>query len=755
MERKTVRSGWVKLRIGFKLKELTSSLFFRMLVSFMIVISLLVAFILYSVVFYRGNMKEQVIEHNTLSLQKTTEKYESLIATIHSSVLTLSLDLHGTPGQEVDYSNALANIQKIQLLVSNKALYLENVLLVDKDSGFTIERSRGADTEVMFERYYNSPAYDAAFWIGLHDESSTFRVLPEAPFAEVDVIGRSDERRLLPIVVKNNRLPGIYLLAMASSDRIYADLGQTSNEGFFILNERRELLYASDKSAPDTSLAFDAPSGYVLKDGVYTFYRTGPSGLTYMRVVPDTMISSQIRWNYLFVLLLVLTVAISVVVSFLLSVRLNKPVKRIIEAIHKWNAPLPWESGIKEFNIIHDKISNILQTSRDIRHDMSKKESLLRYYAYSNVLKKIRHHDGDHAELIPADRPFTLLLVQVNYKPTLHRLNVEEDRATSFIREYVHQIIGQSFTDAVTFQMEKDQILSIVFTDANDPNIAAAMEQIQNMLAAEKDYCFLTITASGDTDDWNEAYRIGLERLGTRTFGDDTQIVTSAGHSEDEIEISQAQEEELDANLYAGNDEIVLQLVRRMLGRMGKRRQSASSVRRFAESVLIRTQRSLHQRHIDPAPVREALEELRSCHTYERLDEILSAAIRQAAHLVREMKDKRDYIIHFVYDYLEKNYASDITLDSIADKLDISRSYLSRYFKEKTGDYFVDYVNSVRIDKAKNLLLQPDIRIQDAAQLVGYQNANSFNRMFKKFTGLTPSEFRKQKLQSHLDVGDE
>jgi two-component system response regulator YesN len=121
--------------------------------------------------------------------------------------------------------------------------------------------------------------------------------------------------------------------------------------------------------------------------------------------------------------------------------------------------------------------------------------------------------------------------------------------------------------------------------------------------------------------------------------------------------------------------------------------------------------------------------------------------IQHSSILIKEIKEKKDHIIQFVYDYLENNYDKDITLDVVADKLNISRSYLSSYFKEKTGTNFVDYVNSVRIDKAKKLLLNPDIRIQDAAQFVGYQNINSFNRMFKKFTGFTPSEFRKNELR--------
>jgi AraC-like DNA-binding protein len=736
------------MRSGFKLKEFTSSLFIRLLVSFMLVIALLVAFIWYSVVFYRGNMMEQVIQHNTLSLQKTTENYENLISTIQSSVLTMSLDLLEAPGRDVDYTVELANMQKIQLLLSNRSLYLENVLLVNKTSGFTIEESRGADTDVMFTRFFNSPDYNVDFWKGQHEQPYAFRVFPESAFAEEDAIGREGERKLLPIVVKNNRMPNHYLLAMADTGKIYAELGQTSNNRFYILNERGERLYAADGSRTAPPTRFEHASGYRFEDGVYYFYRRGASGLTYMQLVPDTTIASQIRWNYLFVLLLILTIAISVIVSFLLSVRLNQPVKRMIDAIQKRNTTMPWESGIKEFNIIHDKISDILQTSRDIRRDMSEKESLLRYYAYSNMLKNIRHQDGAHASLIPADRPFALLLVQVDYKRALQRLAVEEERATSFIREYIHRIVAQTFPDAVTFQIEKEQILSVVFATANDPNIVIAMDRIRIMLETEKDYCFLTITASGDTIDWNAAYRTGLERLGGRTYGDDTQIVAGNGHAAEDIELSQTREEELDAHLFAGNDELALQLVRRSLVRMKKRRQSARSVRRFAEAVALKTQRSLQQRHIDPLPAREAMEALQRCYTYEELDEILSVLIRSASQLVREVRDKRDYIIHFVYDYLENHYAADISLDSIADKLDISRSYLSRYFKEKTGEYFVDYVNSVRIDKAKQLLVQPDIRIQEAALLVGYQNANSFNRMFKKFTGLTPSEFRKNELQA-------
>ncbi|MDF2669335.1 MAG: hypothetical protein K0R67_1641 [Paenibacillus sp.] len=733
----------------FTFKEKTSSLFIRLLVSFLIIIALLVSFILFSVVFYRGSIKAELIKYNTLNLKNTTDNYENLIAMIHSSVLTFSLDpeLQKVQGQSIDYVNAVSTMQKLQMFLSNRLLYLENLMLMYKDTGFALERSRGADISTMYDRYYNSADYSASFWNDQFVQPYKFHVLPASSFGEQDYRGRSGDRTLIPIVVKNDQIPNFYLIAMANADLMYAELHHSINDNFYILNARNQQIFTSSSSQQVTLPLFEGNSGYVKQDGVYYFYMKGASGFIYINMIPDTTISSQVRWNFSFVLLLILTIAISVVASFLLSVRLNTPVKRIIDSIQKWNTPLPWESGIKEFNIIHDKISDILKTSRDIHQDMSEKESLLRYYAYSNVLKKIRHQNGDSSTWIPSDRPFVLLLFQVNYKSMLHRLEVDEERATSFIREYVNRIISETYSDSLTFQMENDQILSIVFTEMADPNIKLTLEQINHVLEAEREYCFLTITASGGTEDWNEAYQKGLEQLKMRKFDDETQIIMDNEKQDEEIRLSQAQEEELDANLYSGNDTVVLQLVRRVLGRMRKRNESAQSVLQFIESIALRTQKNLQQRSIDHTFVRHTLIELQKCHTYEEADALLASMIQSSSLLIREIKDKRDHIIHFVYEYLEEHYDKDITLDAVADKLNISRSYLSTYFKEKTGNYFVDYVNSVRINKAKKLLLKPDIRIQDAAQFVGYQNINSFNRMFKKFTGFTPSEFRKNEMR--------
>ncbi|WP_127579333.1 helix-turn-helix domain-containing protein [Paenibacillus koleovorans] len=734
------------------LKDRTSSLFIRLLVSFLVVISLLVAFILFSVMYYRGDIKEELIKYNTLNLKNTTDSYESLFELIHNSILTFSLqpNLKSVEGDGIDYLKAVATMQDSQFFLANRLLYLDNIFLLYKDTGFALEKGRGTDIQTMFGRYYQSPDYSSEFWSKQFQEMVKFRVFPASTFAELDRGNRVGPKNLIPILVKNEQLPNFYMLAMADADSLYGSLHHSINDNFYILNERGEKLYSSINSAQIALPEFPNQEGFVLQDDHYYFYMKDKSGFTYINMIPDNTISAQVKWNFWFLLSLILTVAVSVTLSLVLSHRLNVPVKRIIDAIQKWNTPLPWQSGIKEFNIIHDKINDILQSSRDIHQDLSEKESLLRYFAYSNMLKKIRHNSGNSSSLITADRPFVLLLFQVCYKSALHRMEVEEERATSFIREYVNRIVSEVYSDSLTFQMENDQILSIVFTesDQQDPKLLATLDQIRLVLDTERDYCFLTICASGGTDDWNEAYRNGLELLKGRKFNEETQVMLHLPAETEEmgLAMSPSHEEEFEANMSNGNDALVIQLVKRLLAQLAKKDVSTQAVLAFADDIIMRTQKSLQQRALDTQPIRQVQARLPSIHTYEQLEELLNSMIATASQLLRERKEKRDHIIHFVYDYLEEHYEKDITLDAIADKLNISRSYLSTYFKEKTGIYFVDYVNTVRVGKAKKLLARPDIRIQDAASMVGYQNINSFNRMFKKFTGMTPSEFRKNEI---------
>jgi AraC-like DNA-binding protein len=85
-----------------------------------------------------------------------------------------------------------------------------------------------------------------------------------------------------------------------------------------------------------------------------------------------------------------------------------------------------------------------------------------------------------------------------------------------------------------------------------------------------------------------------------------------------------------------------------------------------------------------------------------------------------------------------------LSLGAVAKAVNTSSFYFCKLFKKATGLNFTDYVSRVRIERAKNLLLNPNARVSEVAYEVGFQSLTHFNRVFRKVVGESPTEFREQ-----------
>lgn len=104
----------------------------------------------------------------------------------------------------------------------------------------------------------------------------------------------------------------------------------------------------------------------------------------------------------------------------------------------------------------------------------------------------------------------------------------------------------------------------------------------------------------------------------------------------------------------------------------------------------------------------------------------------------------RDSIISDVIYYIDHNYQTNITLENIAPLFGYNSSYLGKIFNKKLGVNFNSYLDSVRVERAKDILLSTKNQVYKVAEMVGYKNVDYFHIKFKKHTGMSPAEFRKQ-----------
>src|SRR6185295_328695 len=111
--------------------------------------------------------------------------------------------------------------------------------------------------------------------------------------------------------------------------------------------------------------------------------------------------------------------------------------------------------------------------------------------------------------------------------------------------------------------------------------------------------------------------------------------------------------------------------------------------------------------------------------------------------LIRQSKSEPPVITR-AKEYIERNHTEDLSLGQVAKAVNTSTYYFCKIFKKATGINFTDHLSRVRIEKAKNLLLNPNLRVSEIAYEIGFQSLTHFNRVFKRIIGQSPTEYRGQ-----------
>lgn len=140
---------------------------------------------------------------------------------------------------------------------------------------------------------------------------------------------------------------------------------------------------------------------------------------------------------------------------------------------------------------------------------------------------------------------------------------------------------------------------------------------------------------------------------------------------------------------------------------------------------------------------KELWKRLLSCNgTLQMLQETKKILI-QFCDLIAERKNSRHRsIIQIALEYIGEHYREDISLQDAAEKVYLSPSYLGTLLRVELKQSFTEYLTRLRIEKAKELLKDPQYKLYEISEHVGYQNPAYFSNIFKRYTGLSPKDFR-------------
>lgn len=133
---------------------------------------------------------------------------------------------------------------------------------------------------------------------------------------------------------------------------------------------------------------------------------------------------------------------------------------------------------------------------------------------------------------------------------------------------------------------------------------------------------------------------------------------------------------------------------------------------------------------------------------YEAMVRLLSIFADHLSMVSNQLVVQQDHaepqMIARARDFIDEHQSEDLSLTEVARAVNCSTFYFCKMFKKATGLHFTEYLARVRVEKAKNLLLNPNLRISEIAYEVGFQSLTHFNRVFRRLVGESPTEYRQK-----------
>lgn len=340
----------------------------------------------------------------------------------------------------------------------------------------------------------------------------------------------------------------------------------------------------------------------------------------------------------------------------------------------------------------------------------------------------------------------------------LHRKNILKDSVTGILNNIIND-----YAAGDGFEISEGKYVAIINPKTEEKEY---LRQIAiNIQQALKRYVQLSVTIGisethRELSAVNTAYRQAYEALSRKMFlGSESVVFHSEIKKESEndrkVFLKLEEEESLSRAIYFSKRNKIIEFLQKFFTDMGKDAQwSDETLYRALDDILYHFSKNLkiYGKSFEDIPGYEGIAVKTQLRDIEYISEIkrwfedfTSAYFDYVDHLKKSTQ--REDVTKAV-EYIIANYNTGLTLSKVAGYINISENYFSHIFKKVMGDSFTEYITKYRIKKAKELLRNTDMRINEIAEQVGFDNVYYFSNVFKKYTGASPVEYKKGMLKS-------
>lgn len=502
------------------------------------------------------------------------------------------------------------------------------------------------------------------------------------------------------------------------------------------------------------------------EDSIFCYVKSEMNNWKYVAVMPAGQILSRVNYLKKYYILIVFAVlVIGLILVILFSGGNYKNVKRITDVILAGNHGLAHSTYKNEWNFINKSIHNYISENETLQQKMTDQLPAIK----NNFLSRLVKGDLHDPDTIKKMAGFLNIDISSFESFAVLFLNLEgNERFFDENTEDVYNIVKLAISNAAeeqcrewgkgyTVELEKVKIALIGFMeyhkDFSAKTISANIAENIRAFIKEKFELNMTIAVSSphsSISDMAVAYAEAETALDYKLIKGENSIIYfgELGTRDNPRYYYSFEQEKIIVNhLRRGDYPSIKEILDRVVNRTKNEPIALESVKCMYFELVNTAIKALNELDIPDTWDRKALFSILNCSTLDKIYEEVCSFYDRLCDFVNNAKHlKNEDLSNKIHEYVQSNYHnSSLSVELVADAFAISPSYLSRLFKEQSGGNFIDYVHYIRLEKAKELLSSSEETIACIAGKTGYNSIYNFTRVFKRYEGVTPTEYRSSK----------
>jgi two-component system response regulator YesN len=433
---------------------------------------------------------------------------------------------------------------------------------------------------------------------------------------------------------------------------------------------------------------------------------------------------------------------------------------------------------LNEMDIVIKRVTKMINEEKDAKmlmHKMNDKlQESMPTLREKHFMTLVRDGIGDEKDLskkmefleldLPSEGEYCVVVISIDDRASLYEKMTEKDKQlTSFsVINICEELINKSVKGYV-FENRPGEYVSILRPQCREDKENIDYDEEEDLYSLFKDikdsvYMFLKISVTigvGLTvyslKDIAKSYLKAYENVNQKLFLGKNKIITIDSLETEEDYIHQfdfSNTQQLANMIKSSDEEKLINAIDNIFKDLARyKNTNIKYCLNICLQLILTASRQLMelQINVDESRFDENLiwEQIFKFETLEDMKQLITNYLVKVSQYIAEKRNKRSRnIIEQIKEVIQKKYNENITINDIAKEVYLSNTYLCMMYKQETGETVNEYLTKVRIERAKELLKDPQNKLYDICYSIGYVEPGYFSKIFKKHTGLSPTEYR-------------